>query len=245
LNRIGNGAWLLGPLAICLSSILLVVHSTARPVTTAGAVLFVSGVMAAYSFDYWMDNPARRSVLLPAIAGLATLAGLTAAVWLPDWKIALALALGVVSLAYRKWKKWPLVKTVLVAGAWTTASLAFPIAWNAHELRSIPFNLALFATFASNALLCDLKDGAADSRAGVRSAVVLWGQPATTMLAAMLALIGAFAALAAHRPGLVCAGVALCLLSACPRWVSRPVLGPALVDCALLLPAVFILSGLA
>jgi len=244
LKKISRGAWLLGPLAICFSSVLLVIHATARPINPAGVVLFASGVIAAYSLDHWMDYPARRSVLLPAIAGLATLAGLAAAVWLPGWKIALALALGVVSLAYRKWKKWPLVKTLLVGGAWTIASMAFPIDWNVHELLSIPFNIALFATFASNALLCDLKDSVADTRAGVRSAVVLWGQPVTTALAAMLALIGALAALVAQRPGLACAGLALGVLAAFPRWVARPILGPALVDCALVLPAIFILSGL-
>ena len=245
INRIGKGAWLLGPLAICFSSVLLVAHTANRPITAAGVVLFISGVIAAYSIDYWKDFPARRSVGLLAEVGGAMLVGLVAAIWLPEWKIALAVSLGVVSLAYRKWKKWPLVKTVMVAGAWTTASLAFPIVWNAHELLSMPFNLALFATFASNALLCDLKDGEADTHAGIRSAVVLWGQPTTTALAAILALIGALAALAAQRPGLVCAGLALCVLAAFPRWVARPVLGPVLVDAALVLPAVFILTGLA
>ncbi len=245
IKRIGGGTWLLGPLAICFSSILLVIHATARPITVAGVVLFAAGVIAAYSLDHWTDNPARRSFLLPAVASMAMLAGLWAAFWLPGWKIGLAFLLGVASLGYRRWKKWPLVKTILVAGAWTIASVAFPIEWHAHELLSAPLNIALFATFASNALLCDLKDGAADTRAGVRSAVVLWGQPATTTLAAGLAVAGVMAALAAHRPGLAGAGVALSLLAAFPRWVSRPVLGPALADAALTLPAVFILAGLA
>ena len=87
LKKISRGAWLLGPLAICFSSVLLVIHATARPINPAGVVLFASGVIAAYSLDHWMDYPARRSVLLPAIAGLATLAGLAAAVWLPGWSV--------------------------------------------------------------------------------------------------------------------------------------------------------------
>jgi len=245
LKRIGGGAWLAGPVAICISSVLLVIHATARPITMAGVVLFAAGVIAAYSLDYWTDYPARRTILLPVVIGAAMLAGIGAAFWLPGWKIVLAFLLGVVSLAYRKWKKWPLAKTLMVAGAWTIASVAFPIEWHAHELLSVPLNIAMFATFASNALLCDLKDGAADARAGVYSAVVLWGQPTTTVIAAVLALTGVLAALTAHRLGLAGAGLALCLLAAFPRWVSQPVLGPALVDAALALPALFILAGLA
>jgi hypothetical protein len=245
LKRIGSGAWLAGPVAICFSSILLVIHATAQPITIAGVVLFAAGVVAAYTLDYWTDHPVRHSFLLPALASAALLAGLGATFWLPGWKIVLAFLLGVVSLAYRRWKKWPLVKTLMVAGAWTIASVAFPVEWHAPELLSVPLNIALFATFASNALLCDLKDGAADAHAGVRSAVVLWGQLTTTVIAAVLALTGMFAALAAHRLGLAGAGLALGLLAAFPRWVSQPVLGPALVDAALALPAVFILARLA
>jgi 4-hydroxybenzoate polyprenyltransferase len=244
IKRIGGGAWLLGPIAICFSSVLLVIHATARPITMAGVVLFAAGVIAAYTLDHWTDYPARHSFLLPGVVGVAMLAGLGATFWLPGWKIVLALMLGIMSVAYRRWKKWPLAKTLLVAGAWTIASVAFPIKWHAHELLSAPLNIALFTTFAANALLCDLKDGIADSRAGVGSAVVLWGQPVATALAAGLALTGMLAALAAHRQGLAGAGLALGLLAAFPRWVSRPVLGPALVDAALTLPAVFILAGL-
>jgi hypothetical protein len=245
IKRLGAGAWLLGPLAICFSSVLLVAHVTARPISVAGVVLFAAGVMAAYILDYWMDHPARHTFLVLATAGLATVVGIEATLWLPGWKIALAAGLGIMSLAYRRWKKWPLAKTIMVAGAWTTASVAFPVQWPAQELLFTPFNVALFALFASNAMLCDLKDGTADSRTGVRSAVVLWGPPATTAIAAGLALVGVFAALAAQRHGLAGAGLVLCLLAAFPRLVCKPVLGPALVDAALTLPAVFILTGLA
>jgi 4-hydroxybenzoate polyprenyltransferase len=245
ITKIGRSVWLVGPLAICFSSILLVAHATGRPITLAGVVLFFMGVIVAYSVDHWIDHPMERTRFLPTIASLAILAGLATTLWLPIWKIGLALALGCASLAYRQCKQWPLGKTLLVAGAWTAASVAFPVDWNSPERPSPPLILALFATFAANALLCDLKDVVADNCAGVRSAVVLWGQPATIALAAGFALAGALAALAVHRYGLAGAGVALCFLSAFPQWVGKPVLGPALVDCALVLPAVFILAGLA
>jgi 4-hydroxybenzoate polyprenyltransferase len=136
-------------------------------------------------------------------------------------------------------------KTILVASAWTAASVGFPVEWDARDLLLSPFGGALFALFAADALLCDLKDGSADARTGVRSAVVLWGQPVTTILAGGLALTGLAAALAVGRLGLAGAGLALAVLAMCPKLVTRPVLGPALVDGALVLPAVLILAGLA
>jgi len=243
IKQIGHHTWLLGPLAICFSSILVVAHATMHPFAIAGVVLFFAGVIAAYTLDHWMDHPDQRSRFLGVTTGLAIFIGLGAALWLPGWKIAVALALGVISLAYRRCKQWPLVKTFLVAGAWTTASMAFPVDWNTREIAPAALIIALFATFAANALLCDLKDGVADTRTGVRSAMVLWGEPAATALAAALAMTGVLAALAAHRLGLAGAGLMLCALTIFPRWISRPILGPALADSALVLPAVFILMS--
>jgi len=246
LKCLPDGGWLLGPLAVCGSTVLLVAHATARPVSAAGVVLFAAGVVAAYALDHWVDlPPARRSPLFLYITGLAALTGLMACLWLPGWKIALATALGVVGLSYRSWKKWPLVKTLLIAGAWTAAGVGLPIAWDTRDLFFASFGGALFALFAADALLCDFKDGAADARAGVRTAVVLWGRRTAAIVAAGLAMGGVIAALAAGRPGLAAAGLMLAGLAAFPNLISRPVLGPALVDGALVLPAVLILAGLA
>ena len=244
-EKLGSGVWLLGPLAVCFSMVLLVAHAAGRPLSPAGVTLFVAGVIAAYAFDFWADHPAQHFNAVLWLAGFATMAGLMAACWLPLWKVALAAALGLAGLTYRRWKKWPLGKTFLIAGAWTAASIGFPVEWDARDLLLSPFGGALFALFAADALLCDLKDGSADARTGVRSAVVLWGQPVTTILAGGLALTGLAAALAVGRLGLAGAGLALAVLAMCPKLVTRPVLGPALVDGALVLPAVLILAGLA
>jgi hypothetical protein len=246
LPSLGEGAWLLGPLAVCGSTILLVVHATSLPFSPAGAGLFCDGVIAAYALDHWADAPVtQRSSALLWLAALAAASGALAACSLPSWKFCLAAGLGLVGLSYRQLKKWPMSKTVLVAGTWTVAGVSFPVEWSVHHLFLIPFGGALLALFAAGALLCDFKDGAADSQAGVRTLVVLGGPGVAAGVAGLLALGGVLAALSAGRPGLVAAGLALAALAASPRLVSRPVLGPALVDGALTLPAVLILLGLA
>ncbi len=242
----GNGAWLYGPLIVCASTILFSAHATARPVSWAGVILFVCGVVTTYALDRWVDFPVlERPWELLAMAAIFTTIGLGASAWLPLWKIALAGLLGLVGLGYRRLKKWPLGKTVLVAGAWTVAGIGFPVAWDARDLFFAPYGGAFLAVFAAGALLCDLKDGPADASAGVRTAVVLWGPRIAAMVAGALALGGVLASLAVGRRGLAVAGLALLALAASPRLVSRPLLGPVLVDCALSLPAVLILTGLA
>ena len=243
LEKLGATGWLLGPLGVCFSTALLVAQATGRPVSLAGMVLFAAGVVAAYALDFWADHAKHSWDAVLWLAGLASAIGLAAAWWLPGWKIALAAGLGFSGLMYRQWKKWPLGKTILVAGGWTAASLSFPVQWDAADGRLVPWGGALLALFAANALLCDLKDGEADARAGVRSAVVLWGRSATAALAATLAVTGLVMAVASDRPGLAGAGLALTVLAIFPKTLSRPVIGPALADGALALPAVIILAG--
>ncbi len=246
LNYIGRSVWLLGPLAVCGSTTLLAVRATGHPLSRAGTLLFAAGVVTTYALDHWADLPrTRRPQYLLWLAGLAAIMGLLAAVWLPWGKIALAGALGMVGLFYRKLKKWPLSKTLFVAGAWTVAGVCFPIDWQGQDLFFAPFGGALLAIFTAGALLCDFKDCSTDAQAGVRTAVVLWGPRMAALTAAILALGGVVVAVTAGRPGLVAAGVALAALAASPKLISRPVLGPALVDGALALPALLILTGLA
>jgi len=246
-NTIGarQWTWLPGPLAMCFSTILVVAKATGLPVSIPGATLFTAGVVTAYTWDRWVDCPASpRPVWCLLSAGCATLVGLAAALWLPLTTVGVAMALGVVGLAYRSLKKIPLAKTMLIALAWAVAGLGFSVATTPPLAAGLEIGAALFAVFAAGALLCDFKDIEADARGGVGTAQVLWGPVAAACLAAVLALLGVMVAAMLHRPGLACAGVVLAGLSLFPRLVSRPVLGPLLVDGALALPAVFILSGL-
>jgi 4-hydroxybenzoate polyprenyltransferase len=244
LEQLGRLGWLGGPLAVCFSTVLLATHATHRPISLAGAGLFACGVSAAYALDYWLDQAEKqrsRAVLL--LVSFSMAGAFFTALELPGWKIALAAGLGLIGLYYRSLKKWPMVKTILVTGAWTAAAMGLPVAGNWRDLLLQPFGLPLLALFAANSLLCDLKDAPADARAEIKTAVVLWGGRATALLAAVLAVVGVAAAVATQRYGLAGAGVALAALAAFPQMAARPVLGPALADGALILPAVFILTG--
>jgi len=150
----------------------------------------------------------------------------------------------VVGLGYRSLKKIPLAKTLLIALAWAVAGVGFSVAPSPPLALGLEIRAALFAVFAAGALLCDFKDIEADAQGGIGTAQVLWGPVVAAGLAAVLAMLGVVVSAALHRPGLACAGIVLAGLSLFPRVVSRPVLGPLLVDGALALPAVFILSGL-
>ncbi|HTB62502.1 MAG TPA: hypothetical protein VK737_02845 [Opitutales bacterium] len=244
LEKMGRGAWLGGPLAVCFSTVLLVAHATHEPISWPGIALFAFGVSAAYALDYWLDQPVpQHSRMIFFLILISMTGGAIAALNLPMWKIVLGMGLGFIGLAYRSLKKWPMVKTVLVAGAWTAAAIILPVDGSLRDSLLQPFWLPLFALFAANSLLCDLKDGPADKRAGVKTAVVLWGCRVTAVLAALLAIAGLAIASAARRYGLAGTGAALIILAGFPRLAARPVLGPALADGALIIPALFICTG--
>ncbi len=238
-------AWLPGPLAMCMAMILVVARATGQPVSWPAATFFAAGVTVAYTFDRWADPPgdSRPSWCL-IVAVLAGMIGFVAAFSLAPSKWAAAAVLGLLGLSYRALKKYPLLKNILVALAWTVAALGFSVAaWPPLQLGAL-LACAIFAVFAAGALLCDFKDVAADARRGVPTAPVLWGPARAAGVAALLAALGALAGGAAGRPGLVCTGLALAGLAAFPSLISRPVLGPVLIDGVLALPALFILGGL-
>jgi 4-hydroxybenzoate polyprenyltransferase len=229
-----------------VSTILVAVKATGLPLSIPGATLFMAGVVTAYTWDRWADCPVGPRPTWCLVASVvAAMVGLVIAAWLPLEKIAIAVGLGLLGLGYRRLKKFPLLKTGLIALAWAAAGVGFPVEPLPSLEISLRLGAVLFAMFAAGALLCDFKDVADDARGGVRTAQVLWGRAVAAGLAAALAVAGVALALTMNRPGLVCSGLVLAGLSFFPQIVSRPVLGPLLVDGALALPAVFILSGLA
>jgi 4-hydroxybenzoate polyprenyltransferase len=229
---------------MCLSTILVTIKATGLPVSVPGATLFTAGVVTAYTWDRWADCPeGPRPVWCLIASVVAAIVGLAITPWLSPEKIALAVGLGLLGLGYRRLKKFPLLKTGLIALAWAGAGVGFPVQPLPPSDIAFRLGVALFAVFAAGALLCDFKDVLADARSGVRTAQVLWGRAAAASLAAALAVAGVAVALLLNRPGLVCSGLVLAGLSCFPQICSRPVLGPLLVDGALALPAVFILSG--
>jgi 4-hydroxybenzoate polyprenyltransferase len=230
---------------MCLAMILVVARAAGQPVSVSAAAFFAAGVTVAYTFDRWADPPGQeRPTWCLVVAMIAAMIGFWAALSLPLVKWIAAAILGLLGVSYRGLKRFPLLKNVLVALAWTVAALCFSVAvWPPLKVGA-PLGAAIFAVFAAGALLCDFKDVAADTRRGVQTAPVLWGPARAAWVAAGLAALGALAGGMVGRPGLICTGLALAVLAAFPAVISRPVLGPALIDGMLALPAILILTGL-
>lgn len=221
---------------------------TARPVDGAGLALLLSGILAAYSLDRIFDRPdtARTRSLqlalqIAAVIGVATSAVLLTLI--PLRTAMLVPALGVLVLAYPRLKSLPLLKTVLVSGAWTWSVMALPLAdgsWFGWHAWLTPEAIPLTLIIASGCLLCDLKDVRADRQASVSSLPVLMGQQRTIASAMVLAAIGAAVALAEQRIGLVVGSLGLGLAAMHPNLLARDAVGPLTVDMILTVPGLLI-----
>ena len=73
-------------------------------------------------------------------------------IWLPLAKIGVAMALGLVGLAYRGLKKFPLLKNALVAMSWSAAGLCFSVANFPSARGWVPLGGAIFAVFLAGAI---------------------------------------------------------------------------------------------
>src|SRR5262245_53012480 len=112
------------PIVLGISIALVMHRATGQPLSTAGFVLFVAGICAAYSLDRLLDAPEkqasrwlRRALWLGFV--FSALTGLIAATWLSLKTLSTMIIFAVASLLYRQVKRYPVVKTVLVAIVWT------------------------------------------------------------------------------------------------------------------------------
>jgi len=232
-------------------SISLVMHrATGEPLSTAGLALFLAGIGAAYSLDRLIDQPAdgypRWLRLALAAAFLtSTLAGLIAVAYLPIQSLAATLVFAFASLLYRHLKLYPTAKTILVAVVWTWAGAALPInshRWAAWDWWSLSVSWPLVLLMAAGCILCDLKDDEADRQLGVRSLPVVLGADNAIYIAGSLALLGAALAWTEGRMGLFYSGALLLAATQFRPVLSRPAIGPLLVDAILSLPGFLILT---
>jgi 4-hydroxybenzoate polyprenyltransferase len=212
--------------------------------------LFLAGIGAAYSLDRLMDQPAdgypRWLWLALACAFIISiLAGLMAVVCLPMQTLAAVLVFAFASLLYRRLKLYPTAKTILVAVVWTWAGAALPIdshRWAAWDWWSLSVCWPLVLLMAAGCILCDLKDAEADRQLGVRSLPVVLGAGNAITIAGTLALLGATLAWTEGRMGLCYSGALLLAAAQFRPVLSRPAIGPLLVDAILSLPGFLILT---
>jgi 4-hydroxybenzoate polyprenyltransferase len=227
----------------------MVVHrATGRPVDGVGLTLCLSGILAAYSLDRILDGSnglltrwLRRALYIGAGAGLVT--GSVMLTLMPLRTGMLVPVLGVLVLAYPRLKSLPLLKTVLVSGAWTWSLIALPFhdgSWLGWRAWMAPVAIPLTFVIASGCLLCDLKDAQADRDASVPSLPVVMGVPGTIAVAVFLATISGAVSLAEHRIGLLVGGLGLGLAAMRPKLLARDVVGPLLVDVILTIPGLLI-----
>lgn len=229
-------------------SIAQVVHrATGIPLYSNGLILFLAGIWAAYSLDRLTDEPTRQSRFLK----IALVSGLVAAVALCAFSAAhLSLktlsAVAVFSflaLLYRRLKKFPLLKTFIVALVWVWAGAALSVKtdeWFGGDWWTMSAAIPLFLLIAAGCILCDLKDVEADKKQNVRSLPVLFGVRRTVLIVMVLAGIAAVIAASQNRPGLLISSLTLIVFAQYPSILAVEDVGPLLVDFILTLPGILI-----
>jgi hypothetical protein len=229
------------------SGALVVQRATQRPFDPAGLALLLFGILAAYSVDRLQDDVRARSSRLHVALRTGTVTGVVGTAVLlaqvPVRTAALVPVLSLIVLAYSRLKALPLLKTVLVAAAWTWSLTAFPFrddSWLGLNAWMVPVTIPLTCLFASGCLLCDVKDLQTDRVESVSSLPVLIGTHRTIAAAILLAAIGAAFAMVQHRIGLSIGGAGLVVAAMRPSVLADDVVGPLLVDVMLTVPGLLI-----
>lgn len=236
------------PIALGWSIALVIQRATGLPFSPAGIQLYLLVICAAYSFDRLMDHTGKEhaawlTATLWAGFLFSTALGLFLAFFLSIQTISALLVFSVITLFYRKAKRFPFLKTVLVAVVWTWAGVALPFAnheWFAWQFWTLDASLPLVMLIAAGCILCDFKDLKFDHEGGVRSLPVMFGLRKTILFTSMILFVAAFVAFQEGRMGIVVSSVALMFLARFPSLLSLEAIGPLLVDCALTIPGVLI-----
>jgi 4-hydroxybenzoate polyprenyltransferase len=235
------------------ASLAIVVHrATGRPFSTPGLMLFLCGIVAAYSLDRVLDRPqspthAGVEPLLVGVAALSSFGCAFAVLRLPFKTASLLPLIAGLAVWYPKLKRPPLAKTLLVAAVWTWTAIAFPFgdqSWFGWRIVMTPVAIPILLLVASGCLLCDLKDVESDRLSQVRSLPVLLGKDLAARVAIGVALAALALAVTQNRPGLAVCGLALAGLGLRPRLLAREAIGPLVVDAALTLPGLLIATHL-
>jgi hypothetical protein len=187
-----------------------------RDVSGWGLVLAASGSAAAYGLDRLIDrrrlDPAdlRRALMICVVIASLVTALLACTAW---WRFQVCLLLSLVAGAYVPLKK-VVPKNVLTTVAWTAAVALLPF----HDLPvfDLTFRFSLLAValiMASDTILCDLPDVAADRKSGVLGIAPQLGVRAGAIAAVLFGVSGTFVAGSVGRYGLAITAASLALLA--------------------------------
>lgn len=229
-------------------SIAQVVHrATGIPLYSNGLMLFLAGIWAAYSLDRLADSsPAQsRCVRVALFAGLTVSVILCAfsAAHLSIKTLSAVVVFSFLALLYRRLKKYPLLKTLIVAIVWVWAGVALSIAndqWFIWSWWTMSATVPLLLLIAAGCILCDLKDVEADKKQNVRSVPVMFGVRRTILIVTILAGVAAAIAVSQNRTGLLISSLTMILFAQYPSVLAVEDVGPLLVDFILTLPGILI-----
>ena len=230
-------------------SIAMVIHkATGSPILFSGITLYLLGIWAAYSFDRLLDDPKRsrpgwlKAALLMGFV-VSTGLGVVLALQFSLQTLSVLVVFSVITLSYRKTKRFPFLKTLLVAITWTWAGVALPFSnsnWFAWQFWTMRTSLPLVLLIAAGCILCDLKDLKFDNADGVRSMPAVLGLRNTLFVTSAVLLVAALLSFEEGRMGLVASSVTLLFLARFPALLSLEAIGPLLVDVALTIPGLLI-----
>lgn len=239
------------PIALGWSISLVMQRATNLPFYPIGMSFFLIGIWAAYSLDRLVDFPEKQPswlrycLLLGFI--LSTITGLIIFLKLPIKIMPVVVVLSLISILYRYFKTYPLVKTLLVSIVWVWAGAALPIEnnyWLAWNWYSYKVSLPLILLISAGCILCDLKDIESDNKTGVYSLPVLLGVNRTIVIVSVLSIAAAILSFYQNRWGIFTSSSILTVLAQYPSVISIEAFGPLLVDIILTLPGVLIITKL-
>ncbi|CAN5459891.1 hypothetical protein BH09SUM1_BH09SUM1_24040 [soil metagenome] len=236
------------PLAVGWSLAIVMHRATGESFSEAGIILLLAGIGAAYSFDRLFDSGRPQWLRWALLAETAACAAvvLFAASKMPRGVLEGIIVAGITSLLYTRLKKFPFLKTIVVALTWTWACAALPFAGAAHAqwwCYGVTFPLILI--LSADCILCDLKDVAQDRADRVPTLPVLIGNRSTCLIATSMAVVAAGIAFVAGRRGIAACGILLAVAAQFPQVLSRKTIGPVLIDAILVIPGALIAAGLA
>ena len=119
------------PVALGWSIALVVQRATDLPILPSGILLYLLGILAAYSLDRWLDPSEEvrpnwlTATLFIGFLVSATL-GTLIVVRLSVKTISVIVLFSTITIFYRKVKKIPFLKAGLVAIIWAWAGVALP-----------------------------------------------------------------------------------------------------------------------
>jgi len=236
------------PIGIGWSLVLVINHATDMPISRVGFQLYLLGICAIYSIDRLVDNsdPSRSfwvtAVLAAGFLVSVSISGILV-FQIPIQSISTLLLLSVLTLLYVWVKRFPFAKGFWAAMVWGWITVAAPFLdkqWFAWQFWTLQVSLPIVILMACNIIMCDFKDIKSDRLNGIKSLPVLLGTRKTTWAISLLIIIAAVISFDENRPGLFIGSILLLLLAQFPNLLSRRVLGPLMVDAALVIPGVLI-----